>query len=335
MMDRSMSHTALVEHIVISVIVYGLPMRTSTPIRTRSSVGRTVVIGGAAAGLSSAEESRVHVVASSSTSLPEVHLAESTTACALMVGWGAPVRRAASQALAVVAVVPLGVLEVGSSRTVAVGVAGSGDAGGRASFALIAVVAYVAVGASDALAALMLPGALVSVTAAWAATVASASASVVTSATSLSAPVVASPLVASFVASATWNIRESAWVAASAFGTRSAADLAASSTPVVPASVPVAPIILARVPVTPVACTLVIVEAEANPESLVLKVARRWVVVCALAVASSTHVPQSRAAVVRTCTVDVGRPLRVGGVALSNCLAPVGTATASALSQHS
>lgn len=222
--------------------------------------------------------------------------------------------------------VPLRVLEVGSSRTVAVCLARSGDAGGGASLSTIAVVAHVAVGTCDALAALMLPGALVSVAVALWATVAST--------TSLPAPVVASTVVASTPSTSNSCVREPAWLAT----TSAAADLAATSSPVAPSLVlplPASSRFLARVPVTAVACTPVVVEAEANPVSLVLKVARRRMVVSPLAVARSTHVPQSRAAVSRTCTVGVGRPLRVGGVALGDCLAPVGTAAAPALSQHS
>lgn len=273
-----------------------------------------MVIRGTVAGFALAEESTALVVASGSTSLSQVRLFESSTASTLVVGWVRAVHRATGQALAVVSAIPSGVFEVGSSWAVAVLSAWAGDAGGSTSASLVTVVADVAVCACYALAALVLTGALVAVVVAWAAAaavVAAVSTAFVSSATSSASVVSASGV----------DVGES-----SASSTSSHYISAASALVCTAAAGAVAP--------SAVTSTAVVVEAEANPVSLVLQVARGRVVVSAPAVARSSHVSQVCAAVLGACAVNARWLLGVGRVARSNRLTPVTSPATTSASKH-
>lgn len=248
-------------------------------------------------------------MASASTSLSKVDLPESGTASTLAVGRACAVVGTAGQVLAIVAAIPPSVFEVGSSWAVAVLSARSGDAGGATAASLVAVVANVAVRAGDALAALVLSGAFVAVAVSCSA--ASVVAAAVSTAFVSSASVVggASTSSCSAVASSAMDVGEPARAAASS-------SLAASSTAVASAS-RFAPV-FSRVSVTPVTSTAVVVEAEANPVTLVLEVARGRVVAGAPAMARSSYVSQIGAAVLRACAINVRWRGGVGGAASNN-----------------
>lgn len=280
-----------------------------------------MVIRWAVGGLAPTEESSTLVVASASTSLSEVDLPESGTAFTLMGGRAGAVHGTAGQVLAIVALIPPSVFEVGSSWAVAVLSARSGDAGGATAASLVAVVANVAVRAGDALAALVLPGAFVAVAASAATSVivAAVSTALVSSA---STGVGASTSSCSAVASSATDVGERASVASSSL----ASSRAASSTAVASASSRVAAFstavvlapVLPRVSVTPVTSTAVVVEAEANSEPLVLEVAPGRVVAGGPAMARSSYVSQIGAAVLRACAVNVRWRGGAGGAASNN-----------------
>lgn len=262
-------------------------------------VGRTAVIRWAVTGPAPTEESRALVVASASTSLSKVDLPESATASTLVVGRAVAVVGTAGQVLAIVATIPPSVFEVGSSWAVAVTSARSGDAGGATAASLVAVVANVAVRAGDALAALVLPGAFVAVASESSAPAATSvvAAAVSTASVSSSSVVGASTSASSTIASSATDVGEPARAAASSSLASSASSHAASaSAAVVPA--------LVGASASPVTSTAVVVEAEANPVTLVLEVARGRVVIGAPAMARSSHVSQVCATVLRACAVN-------------------------------
>lgn len=242
-------------------------------------------------------------MASASTSLSKVDLPESGTASTLAVGRACAVVGTAGQVLAIVAAIPPSVFEVGSSWAVAVLSARSGDAGGATAASLVAVVANVAVRAGDALAALVLSGAFVAVAVSCSA--ASVVAAAVSTAFVSSASVVggASTSSCSAVASSAMDVGEPARAAASSTAVASASRFAP---------------VFSRVSVTPVTSTAVVVEAEANPVTLVLEVARGRVVAGAPAMARSSYVSQIGAAVLRACAINVRWRGGVGGAASNN-----------------
>lgn len=154
--------TRFVKCTVVPVVVLLLATRASTSVRAGSLVGRAAVVCWAAAGLLLAVESSTYI-ASSDTAGAGVDLLVSATARALCGGRGGRFHGAVGQALAPVATVPLSILKVGSTRAVAVGLTRSGLLRSGTLAALGAVVPDVPLVAGDALAALVLAGALVTV----------------------------------------------------------------------------------------------------------------------------------------------------------------------------
>lgn len=265
-----MTDTALVEHTVVAVVVDGLAGATSTAVRARSPVGRAVVVVGAVSCPALARESGRLVVALGASPLTVVDLSESAAAGALSAGRGGRVVGAAGQALAVVSVVTPGVLQVGSSRAVAVSRAWSGDTGSGAVGTVLAVVSDLAAQAGHALAALVLTGSQMTVVGPVAST---------------SVPLVVVAAVVVVLASVdvvAAHVGEPAWVTV---------DLSAASATVVPAST--VAVLASAVGVAPaaIASAAVVVEAESNPVSTVPEVTGGRVVVGVCAVAGSTDIP--------------------------------------------
>lgn len=273
------ANACLVEHVVVAVVMLNGSTSAATSVRSRSPVGRAAVVGWAVASTSRARETGVRVV---SVDVPGavVDLPVSSSAGARSMGRAGGVHRAAAQALAVVSVIPLGVLKMSSTRAVAVGLARAGEAGRGATGAAGAVVSNVPSEAGDTTAALVLSGAPVTVAAAvWAAT--SSTAAGVTAA---STTVGATAVVHVGESSASSPAASSATVDLAAAATVSSTTVAVSTVATAsggPAS---------SVPRSAVASAAVVVEAESNPVSLVLQVAPRWVEVGAPRVARSTHV---------------------------------------------
>lgn len=264
-----MTDTALVEHTVVAVVVDGLAGATSTAVRARSPVGRAVVVVGAVSCPALARESGRLVVALGASPLTVVDLSESAAAGALSAGRGGRVVGAAGQALAVVSVVTPGVLQVGSSRAVAVSRAWSGDTGSGAVGTVLAVVSDLAAQAGHALAALVLTGSQMTVVGPVAST-------------SVPLVVVAAVVVVLASVDVAAHVGEPAWVTV---------DLSAASATVVPAST--VAVLASAVGVAPaaIASAAVVVEAESNPVSTVPEVTGGRVVVGVCAVAGSTDIP--------------------------------------------